>query len=338
MDKNDIYYIKNQKKLGLISLTHNKFTNKSNTRKKISNNRYQNLLESQNFNSPRIYNNNIIYQSFNKNGYNGIVNSSLSGNNNILIVNDSDKDIYSKLKNSSTKKRKILNKSANNKLDKEKNLLPFNKEKNSYFEPKELLDSRTIFSKKNPSTVNSSNWNNIGFTEIKYKNNFGVLSYNPDSNIKNKLLYKSYQQLSDTKYSGPNAKNIGFLIDKDNLFSSYNPNNSNTKYNINNYSSYINNDKSPLYNNEQNKNLNYRYTYNSRNGNELMRSYFGNINKNNIPDYLGSGEIDNDNINLKNKNRFTVNNTNLRPKNILSSSYNTNLISNNGKKTTPIIL
>ena len=56
---------------------------------KDTNNRYQNIQKSNiiPLNS-NLSNNILVYESYNKKGYNGIVDPSLSGNNNYLIITD----------------------------------------------------------------------------------------------------------------------------------------------------------------------------------------------------------------------------------------------------------
>ena len=152
------------------------YINKTTPYKSKINTRYSNV---QNKSSApiayNIHNNQFLYKSENKKGYNQITIPSFSKNNDILFINP-----------------------------------------NTY----------TTISKGNISSQNSLNWNNIGFKDIKYKNNNNFVSstYKPNVTTKNNL-FSSYN-LSNNY--GATAKNLGF----------YNMNSNN---NSKKYSKYNNN-------------------------------------------------------------------------------------------------
>ena len=93
MTSNFNYSKEERKKFCYMSPPNNKMMNKRVTTNFFSYKKDQ-ILPSKPINnvSSNLYNNHIVYQSFNRNGYNGIVDPSLSGNNNILIINNSEKD------------------------------------------------------------------------------------------------------------------------------------------------------------------------------------------------------------------------------------------------------
>ena len=154
-----------KKKLDLIVLPKNKYQN--NTNNFSPNNRYQNLPnKKQNYN-PNNYNNPLIYESFNKKGYNG--DPSYSGNN-ILVINNSDINLYQNLKNGKSKEKIFLNKSGNTNIEiiPKTHIETNTSENRGHLNLQKVIQSKskTIFS---PSTESSSKWNNIGFKEIRYK-------------------------------------------------------------------------------------------------------------------------------------------------------------------------
>ena len=158
-----------------------------------------------------IYNNQILYKSENKKGYNQMTLPTFSKNTEILLINP---------------------------------------------------NTHTNISKGKKTILNSLNWNNIGFKEVKYKNNFSNKTYNNNLmnsyNLNNRNdLFKSY---NDYNNYGATAHNLGFY----NINSSINSNlNSNTKKN-------------------GNKNLLYskKTGLNSSHGISLTKSYNNNLNNN----------------------------------------------------------
>ena len=182
------------------------YINKTTPYKSKINKRYSNV---QNKSSApiayNIHNNQFLYKSENKKGYNQITIPSFSKNNDILFINP-----------------------------------------NTY----------TTISKGNISSQNSLNWNNIGFKDIKYKNNNNFVSstYKPNVTTKNNL-FSSYN-LSNNY--GATAKNLGFYnMNSNNNSKKYSKYNNNLLYSkktglMNSYGSTLTN-SSNSYNNVQKK-------------------------------------------------------------------------------------
>ena len=333
MKANSFYNPQNQKKLGFALSPKTKYINKTISIEYITNDKYQNLSNKKlNCISPNFNNNYLIYESFNNKGYNGIIDPSLSENNNFLLINNSDINSYQNLKGNLIKQKK--NPKSNNifkNLDKENELLPINIENKKYFKPFNILHtSKTIFTKKN-----YSKWNNVAFKEIKYKNNFGVISYN--HKYKDNLKFKNQQQLSNNSNSGRNLEKDSSLFN-DNILTNHNSNISigkNYKNSIDvNY--YKQNASSTLYyinnirNNNSNNmidNINYR--------NNLIKSYTKNLNNYKTPDHFKT--IDDNTkkrifINKTKNISKTQNNDNNKNLNIIKNSsnkHNYNLNNNN---------
>ena len=313
-----------QNKVNYLYLANHKFNKNS-----IVNNRYQNSKNKPitTSNNSNISNNNLLYDSYKKRGYNGILDPSLSGNNNLLIINNSEINPYQNVKiiNSKSISKKVNPKSEIIKKGENKKF----SENKKYFEPNQLLQtvSTTYLSKKIDSNSNNNflKWNNIGFKEVKYKNRI-----EPAFDLFNKNnLFKSYQILPSKNKDEcfpRKAENLGFF--NDNLTSSYNPYLNNHKFNHS--SNYFNKKTAPLEINRQNKNMNIP----KNNGkNELIFSNKRFRNNYETPDHIKSiemnkdnktGEIMNKDILLK-KNKTNVNDQNYQ----LSASYNKNLCYNN---------
>ena len=164
------YNKQEQKKLGIIVLPKNKL--QINTKNLSQNNRYQNIPNKNAFYNPNNFNNPLIYESFNKKGYNGDPSYS---NKNILVINNSDINLYQNLKDVKSKEKIILNKSGNTNIEiiPKSQILPKSNENMGHFNLQKVIQSKskTIFS---PSTESSSKWNNIGLKEIRYRNKLGM--------------------------------------------------------------------------------------------------------------------------------------------------------------------
>ena len=315
-----------QNPLNYLSLTNYKFNKNS-----VRNNRYQNLQNNPiNSANSNISNNNLLYDSYNKRGYNGILDPSLSGNNNVLIIKNSQKNPYQNVKVSNSKS--ISNK-LNSKSEIAKKGKKIQKISENNFEPNKLIqtNSTTYLSRKMNSNSNENflKWNNIGFKEIIHKNKFEMPSY--DIFNKNNL-FKSYQILpskQNEEIYRPTAKNLGFF--NDNLTTSYNPylNNDNIKYNQS--TNYLNPKTALLETNRQDKNINYSNEKNKI----ILNTTRTKVNNYKTPDYIRSIEMDKDNkirTVLKNeiilKKSKNILNNDIPPKNQLIYSYNKNLNSN----------
>ena len=318
-----------------LSLPNHKFKKNTNTNK-----RYQNMPKIQlNPTNSGISNNNLIYQSYNTKGYNGLIDPSLAGNNNFLFIKNTSFNPYQS-QNNDIKAKKSFIKTIKNKNENSKSQLlktshpqiPKKVENKRYFDANKLLqtESKWSLSKKNIQNENLLNWNNIGFKEVKYQKNFEKSTF--DINNKNNNLLKSYQPFPKmNNYYKPSADNLGFF--NDNLCSSYNPN-----YEIGNYYNFkqkIN----PISNSEiirQKKYSNFPLNFNNKNGSkELLKINDKDklIYYNNQPSNLRSIDIDNENkvipiikndIILKKNNINNINNDFI-PKNHLIISYNRNL-------------
>ena len=212
----------NQKPQNTFSFQTYKYNNDITPNKTRNNTRYANTQNKSS--APIAYNNQFLYKSENKKGYNQMTLPSFSQNNDILLTNQK---------------------------------------------------AYTSISKGKTPTLNSLQWNNIGFKEVKWKNNFYTKTYNSLMNnyLKNNknFLLQSYN--INNNY-GATAKNLGF----------YNVNSSSKKNT--NISSSINNNS-----NNNKKNLLYSkknglvYSY----GSTLSNSYNNNLKnssqKNTLYDY-----------------------------------------------------
>ena len=326
------YHKKDQKKLDLIVLPKNKF--QKNTNNFSQNNRYQNLPNKKvTYNQANSYNP-YIYASFNKKGNN--VDPSISGNN-ILVINNSDINLYQNLKNGKSKEKMFLNKSGNTNIEiiPKSQIQPNTSENRGHFNLGNVLQSKskTFFS---PSTESSSRWNNIGFKEVRYKNNLGMLSYDQI----NRNILKS--------------QNMNIL--NDNIFSSYNPyfnnRNSNMSYSTNIYeqnSSPIQNMFNNIQNQNQNQNRNRNKVYKNLlmnqnafgKGKELLNSYKSNLSNYKTPEHINTleksgahGKSSKVGVGvgggLNNKSSLSKNNPYMT-----YMSYNKNLVSDDRRKTAP---
>ena len=318
-----------------LSLPNHKFKKNTNTNK-----RYQNLQKNQlNPTNSGISNNNLIYQSYNQKGYNGLIDPSLAGNNNFLVIKSTALNPYQSQKNGIKVKKSFtkINKTENSKsqlLKTSHPQIPKKIENKRYFDANKLIqtDQKWPLTNKNIQNENYLNWNNIGFKEIKYQNNFGKSTL--DVNRNNNNLLKSYQQYpnKNNNYYKPSADNLGFF--NDNITSSYNPNYE--MGNIYNFKQKIN----PISSSDilrQKKYTNFQLNHNNKNGsNELLKTYDKDklIYYNKTPSNLRSIDLDNENKVvpiIKNdiifkKNMGDINNININndfiPKNHLSISYN----------------
>ena len=320
------YHKQEQKKLGLIVLPKNKL--QINTKNLSQNNRYQNIPNKNVNYNPNNFNNPLIYESFNKKGYNG---DPAYSNNNILVINNSDINLYQNLKDVKSKEKILLNKSGNTNIEiiPKSQILPNSNENMGYFNLQKAIQSKskTIFS---PSTESSSKWNNIGFKEVRYKNNLGMFSY--DQINRN---FRSQNKILGNIYPETRGQNIGIF--NDNIFSSYNPNFNDRNYNINYSTNIYELSKSPIYdkyNSKQIKNKAYRNLLMNRNafGKELLNSYTGNANNYKTPVHINSignskGYGKTSRIGLNNKNYLSQNNPGI--------SHNKNIISDDRRKNVP---
>ena len=143
------------------------------------------------------YNNQFLYKSENKKGYNQMTLPTFSLNNDLHLLNP-----------------------------------------NTY----------TNISKGKISTTNSTPWNNLGYKEIKYKNNFSKTTYNSVLN-NNKFLNRNdlFQSYNYNNNYGATAKNIGFYHSLNSILYPKKP----TKELFNSYNSTLTNS----YNNHNNKNF-----------------------------------------------------------------------------------
>ena len=328
---------KDKTKSSNLSLPNHKF------KKTIKiNKRYQNMPKNQlNPTNSALSNNHLIYQSYDKKGYNGLIDPSLSGNNNFLVIKSTVLSPYQNQKNGIQVKKsftKTNNKNENSKSQllktshpqiskkiENKRYFDINKNKLMQTEPKWSL------SKKNIQNENFVNWNNIGFKEVKYQNNFKKSTFDINNINKNNNLLKSYQQYSNkNNYYKPSADNLGFF--NDNLCTSYNPN-----YEMGNFSNFKQN-MNPVSSTDifrQNKYSNYPLNYNIKNGNnDLLRTYDKDKLQyyNRTPSDLRSMDADNENkvipiikndiIFKKNINNINNINNHFIPKNTISISNN----------------
>ena len=321
------YHKQDQKKLGLIVLPKNKLLKITNNLS--PNNRYQNLPNKNVNYNPTNFDNPLIYESFIKKGYIG---DPAYSNKNILVINNSDINLYQNLKDVKSKEKILLNKSGNTNIEiiPKSQILPNSNDNMGYFNLQKVIQSKskTIFS---PSTESSSKWNNIGFKEVRYKNNLGMFSY--DQINRN---FRSQNKTLGNIYPETRGQNIGIL--NDNILSSYNPNFNNRNYNINYSTNIYEQSKSPIYdkyNSKQNKNKAYKNLLMNKNafGKELLNSYTGNLNSyktpvpiNSIGNSKGYGKTSR--VGLNNKNYLSQNNP--------SISYNKNMISDDRRKNAPI--
>ena len=308
MTSNFNYSKEERKKFCYMSPPNNKMMNKRVTLNFFSYKKDQ-ILPSKPINniSSNLYNNHIVYQSFNRNGYNGIVDPSLSGNNNILIINNSEKDSQNII-NISPKKQKrtaLYKNSKNNKFEQIQNPnIPNNGNDNKInsFSKSLQTNSNSIVSKENPSNKNYSKWNNIGFREIKCKRNNGVLSYEINT-TKNKNSYKSNQEFSSS--IGQNG-----ALNNDNLRRSNNTNIS--ANNQTNSSRFFKQSTNPVMINTENRILKFKNAYSNKNQNEAPKTYRQDSNTFNTNDKSNNNRISKNTViinNLKspkkNKNNFS---------------------------------
>jgi len=166
MNSNNLY-LKESNKLGHLSLSNHKFK-----KSKKTNNRYQNFQNNDiMFHNSNLSNNKLVYESYNKKGYNGMIDPSLSGNNNFLIITNSVNDPYQNLNNTINKKKSFtkMNKPiTNSQIEKNSYQSIFKKPEN-----KRLLDSNKLLSTASYSNfpkktlIDDNLFNNIGFKEIK---------------------------------------------------------------------------------------------------------------------------------------------------------------------------
>ena len=318
MASNFNYSQEEKRKLLNMSPPNSKMMNKRVTVNFFSNKINQSLSNKPTNNvSSNLYNNHIVYQSVNKNGYNGLVDPSLSGNNNILIINNSEKDSKD-LNNISPSKQKrvaLYKNSRINKLGQMQNpKMPNNGNENKMSSISKNLqtNSNSIATKENPS----NRWNNVGFKEIKCKKNNGVLSYEINT-TKNKNSYISSQEFSSS---------IGAL-NNDNLKTSYNSNiNGNSQRNS---SRFFKQNTNPVLTQRENKILKYKNTYSNRNQNEVPKTYGQDLNNVRANDSSNNNGIS--------KNKVIINNlkTPKLNKNNISNPYiqNINLNSDYKRKT-----
>ena len=331
------YHKQENKKLDLIVLPKNKFQKNANNFS--PNNRYQNLpIKKGNYNQANFYNP-LIYESFNKKGYS--IDPSLTGNN-ILVINNSDINLYQNLKDGKSKEKIFLNKSGNTNIEIiPKNHMHTNTSENmsiGNFNPLQKViqsKSKTIFS---PSTESSSRWNNIGFKEIRYKNNLGMFSYDQ---INRNIFRSQNKMLGNVFPSEINRQNIGILNDQ--IFSSYNPNFNNKNYYMNYSSTTCGQSQSPIYvkfNSKQkqnnNRNKDYKNLLMNKNafGKELLNSYTTNSNNFKTPDHVISLDASGGygktcRVGLNKKNYLSKNNPSI------SYNKNINMISDDRRKTAP---
>ena len=338
--KSNNLYNKDQKKPNNLFQQNMKLIKKGSSEKFISNNRYQNYQSQDN----NYFNNHFIYESYNKKGYNGIKDPSLSGNNNYLIVKNPLNASQNLRYPSKTKENvKIeVNRLYHKNINKS--------EKKTYYDSKNFTRSeRSKISNKIIPKNDFLKWNNIGYKEVKYKNKFEIPTY--DIYSKDTLI-KSCQQLPPNSYNGPIAQNLGFY----NSNSNYSQKNINKNYNINHSLNYKQK-TTPTYNIDKNKNkrsnnLYHSNLYSSNNNNNkninnvLLWSKQRNINNLKKPEHLRSIEMDDDNNKKKDiindeilfkKSNNNINNTsnnitNNIITNNLSISYNRNLNNDYNKK------
>ena len=315
--KTNIIYPKDKRKPVNLFQKNIKIIKKS-TPDKIINKRYQNVQNQDNNYS----NNHLIYESYNKKSYNGIKDPTLSGNNNLLIIKNEINPYNSLRYDRNTKMNpkigitKNFQKSATNNGDMRKN-----------FNSKNLLKNDI---KKNNSNNNMYKndflkWNNIGYKEVKYNNNFEIPLY--EDYHGNSNIFKSYQYLPTNNYNFPTAHNLGFYN------SNYSQKITKPKYNNIYSSTYYKQSTTPINNNARHKqiyNLYYPKEYNNNNANLnsnnfLIRTNEKNINNYKTPDHYRS--IRTDETKLKQRN-FKNNEINLN-KNINNNNNINNILNNN---------
>ena len=213
----------NSKTKKVLTFQKNKYINKPLKNQIKVNTRYSNIQNKSSApTATNIYNNNqILYKSENKKGYNQMTIPTFSNNTDVLLVNP---------------------------------------------------NTFTSISKGKISTQNSLNWNNIGFKEVKYRNNFSNNTYKPNLlnnyflNNKNHL-FQSYNEYNNY---GATAKNLGFYNINSNINSVSKKNNNNILYSkknnlINSYASTLTNSSN------QNNNLK------NNNKKQSLYEYYKNI-------------------------------------------------------------
>ena len=324
MTSNINYSQEERKKYTFMSPSNSKMMSKRVTVNLLSNKSIINLSNrSTNNVSSNLNNNHLVYQSFNRNGYTGIVDPSLSGNNNILIINNSEKDSQHLIDISPKKQKRIAiyKNSKNYKLEQMQNPNMTNNDNNNKinsFSKTLQTNSNSIVSNENPSNKNYSKWNNVGFREIKCKKNNGVLSYEINT-TKNINVYKNNQEFSSS--TGQN------VINNDNLRRSNNTNISTNSQR--NSSLFYKQNTNPVLSNRENRILKFKNSYRNKNQNEVPKTYGQDSNK--------VKTNDNPNNNGISKNKVIINNLK-SPKtnrNNLSNPYfqNVNLNSDYKRKT-----
>ena len=302
------YRQEEKNKFCYMSPPNNKATSKRVTVNYFSNKKDQTLSNKPTNNLSSSYNNHVIYQSFNRNGYNGIVDPSLSGNNNILIINNSEKDSQNLNKSSPQKLKRIrlYKNSTINQLEQKQNSIMSNignDNKINSISKSLQVNSSTIISKANPSNKNYSKWNNVGFKEIICKKNNGVLSFEIITD-KNKNTYRNNQEF----YSSI-GQNVA--INKDYLRRSNNANISTKSHR--NLTSFFN-QNNPVLINKENRTLKFKNTYSNKNQNETPKKYGQssnnvkiNVNSNNNGIYKNKVIVNNLNSPKAKKNNFSNN-------------------------------
>ena len=324
--ESNIHITRDKNKPNNLSLPNHKFKKHINTNK-----RYQNIQKKpQNPQNPSLSNNNLLYTSYQRKGYNGLFDPSLSGNNNFLIIKNIGLSPNQNSKNILIDKKSYT---KSNRTEISKSQLLKNSHKNQY---QNQVLSKKIDNKKNNVLLESNHnvkYDNIGFKEVKYKNKFEPKEiYYPNNN-----LIKSYQQLNnrDNLYYKPSAENLGFF--NDNLCFSYNPN---IKYSLNYEKQKIK--QNPVINNSEKNRQNKFSIYPQNNNNKNINNNNKNINNNELMwsyDRLKSNNLENreiyGTIEIKTENKvvpiikndyiFKKNkNDDFIPKNHLSVSYNQN--------------
>ena len=168
-----------------LSLPNYKFNKNVNVNK-----RYQNTQKKPlNLQNSTISNSSLLYGSYQRKGYNGIIDPSLLGNNNFLVIKSLGVSPYQNQKNNLIAKKSFT---KGNRTEISKSQLIKNSRQ------KTTDNKKNIFQNNNSETDNILKWNNIGFKEVKYKNQFDISSSNLKKNNSN-ILFKSYQQYNRDK-------------------------------------------------------------------------------------------------------------------------------------------
>ena len=169
--ESNIHITRDKNKPNNLSLPNHKFKKHINTNK-----RYQNIQKKpQNPQNPSLSNNNLLYTSYQRKGYNGLFDPSLSGNNNFLIIKNIGLSPNQNSKNILIDKKSYT---KSNRTEISKSQLLKNSHKNQY---QNQVLSKKIDNKKNNVFLESNH--NVKYDNITIEKIIDLLS---DENYVNK--------------------------------------------------------------------------------------------------------------------------------------------------------